>query len=357
MKTMALSSTTAASVCWAVSLAATAPASPSDWPLTIISASTSWLLSGDSSSSRSRLACWPSAGYQVLSSTIACERCRQLRSLSTLSNTTSKELLPPAHWSASPLHTATSMTSSSSSLSPWAALDSPQRRCWRLQHTSLAPRSRCGTLQSSPRSGPAKSSCTPLVSCLLASPTALSRVTTLESSLQSRLDRALPDVLVPASVLPRTASEFVAHFRAQPPCSIQHAATHRINTQIFNARMAEAVAARRVEDAARLASLRLARHSSLWLQTLPVEPSLALGDLQWQWAARLRLGMDVPVVDDSCPACKSTTAYTDNSWHALSCVALSGTDITRRHNRVGEPAGGLLPPHALLHHRRAPRRL
>ena len=204
------------------------------------------------------------------------------------------------------------------------ALDSRQRRCWRLPHTSLAQRSRCGTLQFSPRSGRAKPELDPSCFMYAGINDCLSRVTALESSLQSRLDRALPDVPVPASVLPRTASEFVAHFRAQPPCSIQHSATHRINTQIFNARMAEAVAARRVEDAARLASLRLARHSSLWLQTLPVEPSLALGDLQWQWAARLRLGMDVPVVDDACPACKSTTAYTDNSWHALSCVALSG---------------------------------
>ena len=67
---------------------------------------------------------------------------------------------------------------------------------------------------------------------------------------------------------------------------------------------------------------------------MPVEDSLKLGDHQWQWAARLRLGMDVPVVDDACSGCKSTTAYRDNSWHALSCVALSGADMTLRHNSV-----------------------
>jgi hypothetical protein len=161
----------------------------------------------------------------------------------------------------------------------------------------------------------------------------LSRISVRESSLQQRLDGGAPSTAVPASVLPRTAAEFVAHFRAQPPCSIQSSVSHRITTQVFNARVAEADGAGRREEAARLHSLCV-RHSALWLETLPVENSLKLGDHQWQWAARLRLGMDVPVVDDACSGCKSTTAYRDNSWHALSCVALSGTDMTLRHNSV-----------------------
>ena len=39
-------------------------------------------------------------------------------------------------------------------------------------------------------------------------------------------------------------------------------------------------------------------------------------------------------MDDAGTACTSPTAQADNSWHALSCVALSGVDTTRRHNRV-----------------------
>ena len=161
----------------------------------------------------------------------------------------------------------------------------------------------------------------------------LSRIAALDLSLQQRLNGRVPSITVPASVLPRTAADFAAHFRAQPPCSIQSSVSHRITTQIFNARVAEADGAGRREEAARLHSLCV-RHSALWLETLPVEDSLKLGDHQWQWAARLRLGMDVPVVDAACSGCNSTTAYCDNSWHALSCVALSGADITLRHNAV-----------------------
>jgi len=161
----------------------------------------------------------------------------------------------------------------------------------------------------------------------------LSRITAQESSLQQRLNGSAPSIAVPAPVLPRTAAEFVAHFRAKPPCSIQSSVSYRITTQVFNARVAEAGGAGRREEAARMHSLCV-RHSALWLETMPVEDSLELGDHQWQWAARLRLGMDVPVVDAACSGCKSTTAYCDNSWHALSCVALSGANMTLRHNSV-----------------------
>jgi Reverse transcriptase (RNA-dependent DNA polymerase) len=161
----------------------------------------------------------------------------------------------------------------------------------------------------------------------------LSRIAAQELSLQQRLNGCVPSITVPASVLPSTAADFVPHFRAQPPCSIQSSVSYRITTQIFNARVAEADGAGRREEAARLHSLCV-RHSALWLETLPVEDAFKLGDHQWQWAARLRLGMDVPVVDAACSGCKSTTAYCDNSWHALSCVALSGADITLRHNAV-----------------------
>jgi hypothetical protein len=77
-----------------------------------------------------------------------------------------------------------------------------------------------------------------------------------------------------------------------------------------------------------------AAESSLWLQTLPVERSLALSDTKWQWVARLRLGMPNATVDAACLGCKKPDAYLGNSWHSLACVPLSGPTMTDRHNKV-----------------------
>ena len=44
--------------------------------------------------------------------------------------------------------------------------------------------------------------------------------------------------------------------------------------------------------------------------------------------------MPVPSLDAKCGGCKRTDAYTDNSWHAVSYLPLSGRHITDRHNRV-----------------------
>jgi hypothetical protein len=70
------------------------------------------------------------------------------------------------------------------------------------------------------------------------------------------------------------------------------------------------------------------------LITLPTEVALALTDLKWQWAARLRLGMDIPVISNACPGCKKADASLDSCWHSLSCMPLSGAPITDRHNRI-----------------------
>jgi len=88
-----------------------------------------------------------------------------------------------------------------------------------------------------------------------------------------------------------------------------------------------------VEAAARLLALK-ERESSLWLRTLPTAPGLVLSDAKWRWAARLRLGMQVPNVSSACNGCHFADAYTNNTWHSLGCVALSKRGITDRHNQV-----------------------
>jgi hypothetical protein len=57
-------------------------------------------------------------------------------------------------------------------------------------------------------------------------------------------------------------------------------------------------------------------------------------DVQWLWAAQLRLGMPAPVVSDDCDACKAVDIYTTDSWHSLCCVSRSGPQITRRHDSL-----------------------
>jgi len=57
-------------------------------------------------------------------------------------------------------------------------------------------------------------------------------------------------------------------------------------------------------------------------------------DTKRLWAARLRLGMPVPVVSSQCDACKAPNIYITDSWHALTCVSRSGALITHADNSV-----------------------
>jgi Reverse transcriptase (RNA-dependent DNA polymerase) len=166
---------------------------------------------------------------------------------------------------------------------------------------------------------------------------ALHTISHLETDLESRARPSSAEglLLVPPSALPSSASSFVSHFKAQPPFPIQHAVSVRIATLSYNARVSEAGGVRRGgrEHAARLRALR-ETDSALWLTVFPTEVALALTDLQWQWAARLRLGMDIPVICTVCPGCKKADVCLDSCWHALSCMQLSGVPITDRHNRI-----------------------
>ena len=166
---------------------------------------------------------------------------------------------------------------------------------------------------------------------------ALHTIANLERSLKSR---ARPSVIndlpkAPASALPLSASTFVSHFRNQRPFPIQQAVSVRIATLSYNARVSAAVEMRRGrrEHAARLRALR-EPESALWLTTFPTEIALALTDLKWQWAAQLRLGMDIPIISAACPGCKKTDAILESCWHSLSCMQLSGVPITDRHNQI-----------------------
>jgi hypothetical protein len=162
----------------------------------------------------------------------------------------------------------------------------------------------------------------------------LHRINTAEAMLISRCESTAVSEISP-SILPADAASFAAHFRTTPAYSIQSAITHRISALIHIAKVTAAGRAKpvRFEELARLSSLRVAG-SSLWLTTAPTEASLTLTDLKWQWAARLRLGMPVPSTDLDCGACGQRDAYTGNSWHSVSCTALSGSTMVQRHNNV-----------------------
>jgi hypothetical protein len=141
----------------------------------------------------------------------------------------------------------------------------------------------------------------------------------------------------PRSILPDPAASFVAYLPSMPlDGTIQSSITHRISTLIFNARVAEAGrrrGPRATEEVARIKTLRAAE-SSRWLQTLPTEHSLRLTDAQWRCAARLRLGIAAPATELDCKGCRKTGAFMDDSWHALSCMKLSGEAVTRRHDSI-----------------------
>ena len=162
----------------------------------------------------------------------------------------------------------------------------------------------------------------------------LSQVAAMDASLCQRGESTAVSEVCP-SILPADAASFASHFRIKPPCLVQSSIIHRITTLVFIARVTEAAreGATGVEVVARMYALRAAE-SWLWLQTLPVERSLALSDIKWQWAARLRLGMPNATVDADCLGCKKADAYLGNSWHSLTCVPLSGTTMTERHNKV-----------------------
>jgi hypothetical protein len=162
----------------------------------------------------------------------------------------------------------------------------------------------------------------------------LTQITAAEATLINRCGLAVMPEVSP-SILPTSAVTFVSHFRTMPPCLIQAAITHRINTLFSIARVEEArrLGQGSVEAVARLLSLKQAG-SSLWLLTIPTEGALTLTDTKWMWAAQLRLGMPVPSIDDKCSGCNQTDAYTNNSWHSVGCLPLSGREITDRHNQV-----------------------
>ena len=162
----------------------------------------------------------------------------------------------------------------------------------------------------------------------------LERVTAVEAALIARCRLAVMPEVSP-SILPADAAAFVSHFRTMPPCPIQSATTHRVNTLCSIARVEEArrMGPGSVEAVARLSALRQPG-SSLWLQTIPTEAALTLSDERWVWAARLRLGMPVPSVDDRCTGCDQHDAYVNNTWHSIACVPRSGRTITDRHNQV-----------------------
>jgi len=134
-------------------------------------------------------------------------------------------------------------------------------------------------------------------------------------------------------VLPDIASDFVRHFSVLQPTALQHAITYRISSLQHIARVSAATRARDLELVARLRALR-ASGASEWLTVLPTEPRLRLSDAHWQWAARLRLGMPVHPVGDTCSGCNKPWLEVGDGWHSLSCVAGSGRLMKARHDDV-----------------------
>ena len=140
------------------------------------------------------------------------------------------------------------------------------------------------------------------------------------------------------SVLPTGADTFVQHIRAMSTESslLQSALTHRISTLSHIARVT-AVAGRGTRGHAELARLAALteKESSLWLRVLPTEKFLRLTDVKWQWAARLRLGMEMPHCEGVSDLCEHTKAASEcDTWHPLCCGTQSSVNINRRHHAV-----------------------
>jgi Reverse transcriptase (RNA-dependent DNA polymerase) len=174
----------------------------------------------------------------------------------------------------------------------------------------------------------------PQCSMYVAIDDSLARITALVDDLAPKGTGPRHDTEM-AVLLPNSAAEFVPHYRSSPPaCSIQSAVTHRISTLSFIARVAQAGKDKAKADVARFQALRVAG-SSLWLQTLPTTPLLRLSDAQWRWAARLRLGMPVPIGEQGAgQGCVHPHASVREGWHPLCCTSQYGAAITGRHNAV-----------------------
>jgi hypothetical protein len=149
-----------------------------------------------------------------------------------------------------------------------------------------------------------------------------------------------PDKLakISASVLPTGAETFVQDIRAlsTESCLLQSALTHRISTLSHIARVTQ-IERRGTRGHAELARLKALteKESSLWLRVLPTEPFLELPDVKWQWAAHLRLGMEVPMCEGASALCEHTQAASEGGgWHPLCCSAQSSAAINRRHHAV-----------------------
>jgi len=163
----------------------------------------------------------------------------------------------------------------------------------------------------------------------------ITRYNRLVSELTSGCDPKHASARDMPSLLPNSAESFISYFKTNPSSAIQSSLVHRISTLSFIARIsaAEKVGKTGHDTIARLQSLREAG-AALWLQTMPTEAGLTLSDSKWRWAARLRLGIPVVATRSACDRCKRMDAYTADSWHALSCTALSGRAMTDRHNNI-----------------------
>lgn len=165
----------------------------------------------------------------------------------------------------------------------------------------------------------------------------LQRVTALTSALIKECEAKYvgDDIKDISTLLPDSTNTFIQYFKSRPSSVIQSTVTHRISTLSFIARVSLAARAEKNgrSTIARLQSLK-ETGAALWLQTLPTEKALTLSDDKWIWPARLRLGMPVPTTHTMCSKCRRSDAYARDSWHALSCTALSGAAMTDRHNDV-----------------------
>jgi phage tail protein X len=139
------------------------------------------------------------------------------------------------------------------------------------------------------------------------------------------------------SVLPTGAHTFVHDIRALSTESylLQSALTYRITSLSHIARLTQ-VERRGPSGHAELARLKslTEKEASLWLRVLPTEKFLALSDSKWQWAARLRLGMEMPICEGTAALCEHTKAASESSWHPLCCSTQSSIDINSRHHAV-----------------------
>jgi hypothetical protein len=134
-------------------------------------------------------------------------------------------------------------------------------------------------------------------------------------------------------LLPKDASSFFTHYtNSTTISSLQHelqslAASHR-----FLAALTNAIGIKDTYTVSRMRCIS-AQHASDWKAAIPSNSDLTLTDDQYRIAAKMNLGINIPLPDD-CFSCNCKDAVKNDNGHFMSCNHHKRREITIRHNLV-----------------------